>query len=114
MNSEIPQAEPTVNPIKALAVEIISNMIHKKQYEVRMPLQSGSLWWTKGYLISENDHAYKDLVHELGSKGYEVKYKPYRELPGDAQYGIRPICTYFKIKPSEFDKTTIIIDNDPF
>lgn len=112
--SEIPPSTPIVNPIKQLASNIITNIFSNKQFETNVPLQSGWLFWKKNHLIYPGQPAYDDLVKELKDKGYEVKYKPYHEMPLDAMHGFYPKCTNIKVKPSEFEKTIIIIDNDPF
>ena len=113
-SSQLPVAIAIPNPIKTLATDILTSMLMKRQFEEYIPLQSGAFWWVKSHLITPETPAYKDLVKELESKGYKVVYKPYRECPLDFQHGVFPLKTYFMIKPSEYDKPTIVINNDPF
>jgi Holliday junction resolvase len=64
----------------------------------------------KNYTLTPYETAYRDLVNELEKKGYEVKYIPRSNFTCD-YYGFGK-STYITIKPSETEKTKIIISND--
>jgi hypothetical protein len=110
--SEIPVSTPTENPIKKVAADIIANIFKTKRFEEYVPLQTGMLFWKKNYFLNENTPALEDLKKELLDKGYEVKYYPYHEMPGDIMFGYRPKNAKIMVKPSETGKTIIVIDND--
>jgi hypothetical protein len=110
--SEIPVSTSIKNPIKKVAVDIIADIFKNKRFEEYIPLQTGSLFWKKNYFLNGKTPALEDLKKELIDKGYEVRYNPYREMPGDFKYGYRPENTKIKVKPSETGKTLIIIDNN--
>lgn len=103
-----------VNPIKELGSRIIDGIFTNKTFETRVPLEDGYLFWKRRFIIQPGQPAYNDLVRELSDKGFEVIYRPYKELPGDFMHGYYPECTYLKVRPSQYQKTQIIIDNDPF
>lgn len=81
---------------------------------LRSTASYGALFWKKNYFLNEKTPAraklLEDLKKELVDKGYEVRYYPYHELPGDIMYGYRPENTKIKVKPSETGKTVIIIE----
>jgi len=108
--SEIPTYEKTVNPIKDLAVQKINSIFQNKLFEQKIPLQEGFLFWKKNYTLFTEEPALKDLINELGEKGYNVVYIPRSDIMYRS-FGCNKY-TNITVKPSETEKTTIIISND--